>query len=277
MSARTVMSMPVADSADASVAAIAGSAEIAVAVTERTARESVAVARSHGEKFFEQIVWQVENEVWTLLGYDSWDAMREGEYGDLGVVAPRADRPELVARLRARGLTQQSIGDTLGVDQATVSRLNMQSHIEDEPPAPVTNSRGQQRPGSYMVKHKSTEETTETFDPATGEQIETFECVVCHATFGSDRWNEGDVCDECELNRAGIRPEKRSNRRPLMDAARDAGWNLRKAIEKVERIADDDRFARNKEEMATQLRSHLRYVIDSCQRIIDDLDQSRKD
>ena len=39
-----------------------------------------------------------------------------------GIVAPRADRPELVARLRSRGLTQKQIGDTIGVSEASVSR-----------------------------------------------------------------------------------------------------------------------------------------------------------
>ena len=41
----------------------------------------------------------------------------------------------------SEGLTQQSIGDTLGVADRTVGRdLNRQMSDEDEPPAPVTNS-----------------------------------------------------------------------------------------------------------------------------------------
>ena len=77
-----------------------------------------------------------------------WTPLGACVAGELGVVAPRADRPELVARLRARGLTQQSIGDTLGVHHSTVADdLNAEIRNEDEPPAPVTNSRGQQRPG----------------------------------------------------------------------------------------------------------------------------------
>ncbi len=118
-------------------------------------RESIAVAKSHGEKFFEQIVWQVENEVWTILGYKSWDEMREAEYADMGVVAPRADRPELVQRLRSKGLTQQQIAGTLGVSHQTVGReLNVQ--MDNEPAEPITNSRGQQRPATYERKARRT-------------------------------------------------------------------------------------------------------------------------
>jgi len=51
----------------------------------------------------------------------SQDEMREAEYGGAAVIVPRADRPELVARLRREGLSQQQIGDTLGVSQQTIS------------------------------------------------------------------------------------------------------------------------------------------------------------
>jgi hypothetical protein len=52
-------------------------------------------------------------------------------------------------------MTQQQIADTLGVDQATVSRdVNMQMHIEDSP-ATITNSRGQQRPATYTPVHSA--------------------------------------------------------------------------------------------------------------------------
>lgn len=71
--------------------------------------------------------------------------MRESEYADLGVVAPRADRPELVSRLRAKGLTQQQIPDTVGVHKATISR-EVANATSDDQSATITNSRGQQRP-----------------------------------------------------------------------------------------------------------------------------------
>ena len=62
------------------------------------------------------------------------------------------------------------------------------------------------------------------------------------------------------------RPAPRATpRRALVDTARDAGQELRKAVERLERIAADDRFARNKEEVAAHLRHHLDRAIEVCQ------------
>lgn len=118
-----------------------------IQISYASALESVAVAKSHGEKFFEQIVWQVENRAWEVLGYDSWDDMRLTEYGGLGVVAPAADRPELVSRLRKSGLTQKEIGGTLGVHESTASRHL--ANASSDGPETIKNSRGQERPTSY--------------------------------------------------------------------------------------------------------------------------------
>lgn len=80
----------------------------------------------------------------------SWDEMREVEYADLGVVAPRADRPELVSRLKARGLPNTTIADTAGVTERQVRRdLSSTGHLSGSG-ATVTNSRGQQRPATYQ-------------------------------------------------------------------------------------------------------------------------------
>lgn len=57
-------------------------------------------------------------------------------------------------------------------------------------------------------------------------------------------------------------------RKPLTDSARDAGWDLRKAAERLQRIADDDRFDGHKEQVAPHLRSHLTNAIEVCQELL---------
>lgn len=57
-------------------------------------------------------------------------------------------------------------------------------------------------------------------------------------------------------------------RRPLPDTARDAGWDLRKSVERLQRIADDDRFATNKQQVAPLLRSHLENAVEVCQDLL---------
>lgn len=197
-----------------------------VIITHGDVRDSIAVARSHGEKFFEQIVWQVENEVWTILGYASWDEMREAEYGDMGVVAPRSDRPELVSRLRRQGLTQREIGATLGVSQRQVSSdLNSRTSIED-PAVTITNSRGQERPASYAPRPAPPEPTAGPSAP---------------------------------------------RRRALEDAFFDAFMDLQKRVATLTNLSTDDRFPRNKEQIAAKYRNDLLLARDALDRLIGQL------
>lgn len=62
-------------------------------------------------------------------------------------------------------------------------------------------------------------------------------------------------------------------RRPLPDAARDAGWDLRRAVERLERITADDRFATNREQVADMLRDHLLNTVKACQGLLDQINQ----
>ena len=64
-------------------------------------------------------------------------------------------------------------------------------------------------------------------------------------------------------------PAAPPRRKPITDQARDAGWELRKAVERIERIAADDRFSAQIEKMTPQLRGHLTDAITSCQAVLD--------
>ena len=122
-----------------------------MAVTEDRVRASIATARTHLEAAAEQIIWQVENEVWTVLGYDSWDAMREAEYGGAACMVPSGSRPRIVGRLRELGLKQREIAATVGVSVGTV---NGDLKFSSEHDTTITNARGQQRPASYAKRDK---------------------------------------------------------------------------------------------------------------------------
>jgi hypothetical protein len=54
------------------------------------------------------------------------------------------------------------------------------------------------------------------------------------------------------------------SRAPLPDAAGRAGWELRKSVERVQRILEDDRYPANREAVDAQLRPQLGYTIDTC-------------
>lgn len=128
--------------------------EIVDAPSYADVRESINAAKASLEAAAEQIVWQIENRVWLVLGHADWNAMREQEYGGAAFMVPRAERPELVARMRQAGLTQQEIADTAGVGVGTVNRdlADFPDGKSAAPPPPITNARGQQRPASYAPR-----------------------------------------------------------------------------------------------------------------------------
>ena len=140
-----------------------------VVVTASEVRESIDRAKAGALTFWREVQWQVENEAWTALGYESLDQFWDAEYMALNVGIARSDRPELVLSFRKAGQTQQQIAEKLNVNQATVSRdvVNMQKHNHDLP-ATVTNSRGQERPSTY-AKPATTLRDAGVVDMATGE------------------------------------------------------------------------------------------------------------
>lgn len=115
-------------------------------VTYADVRTSIDTAKASLEHAAEQIVWQIENRAWAILGYADWNEMREAEYGGAAFMVPREDRPELLTRMRQSGLTNVEIAATAGVSEITVRR-DLQSTNDDS--APVINTRGQVRPATY--------------------------------------------------------------------------------------------------------------------------------
>lgn len=211
--------------------------------TKAEANASVERAIDHAEGFWSEIQWQAEHKAWESLGYASFDELWERRYSSLGVRISREERPELVAALRGIGQTQQGIADKLGVNHATVSRdlanaNSGSSELRSQPtnvdsPATITNSRGQERPASYAPRG---------VDPDTGE-----------------------ILDEAP---APANPR----RRPITDAFFEATYDLGKLVERIERLTEDDRFSRNKNEIAQSRKSDLVRAADTLDSILRQLD-----
>ena len=146
-----------------------------IVVTASEVRESIDRAKAGALTFWQEVQWQVENEAWTALGYESLDQFWDAEYMALNVGIARSDRPELVLSFRKAGQTQQQIAEKLNVNQATVGRdlANMQKHNRDLPET-ITDSRGQERPATYRKHeppHVVNADTGEVIDKATGEIV----------------------------------------------------------------------------------------------------------
>lgn len=173
-------------------------------ITPDHVRASIRRARKSLEDAASEIVWQIEMEAWRTLGYSSWTAMREAEYGGAAFMVPSKSRPEIVARIREAGLTQREAAATAGVTERTIRNDLTSTGNFSGSEAVITNSRGQQRPATYqrtereddvidaeVIEDDELRVNTETGEilpnnketgSAATEPVETTTCPTCHGT-----------------------------------------------------------------------------------------------
>lgn len=156
--------------------------------------------------------WQLIQEAytsrtWAVLGYDTWDAYCAEEFGGSRLRLPREERQEVVASLRESGLSVRAIASATGVDRNTV-RTDLRQVGETHPPE-IQGADGK------------------TYNPR---------LVQSYATSMADHdWTPAET------------PEPKAKRRPLPEAFTDAGRDLTRATEKLARLTEDDRFAKNRD------------------------------
>ena len=97
-----------------------------VRLTEADARALVARGQAAITKAIEAMaelravlppLW--EGRAWTVLGYESWEAMCRAEFG---LRLPRVERQQLAGELAEEGMTGRAIAFGLGVDPDTINR-----------------------------------------------------------------------------------------------------------------------------------------------------------
>lgn len=158
--------------------------------------------------------WQLIREAyttrtWAVLGYDTWDAYCTAEFGETRLRLPREERQEVVASLRDSGLSVRAIAAATGVNRETIRQEVAAAGDKKLSPRPVMGTDGK--------------------------------------TYTVIREPELQVID-AELVDEPARPEPpKVKRRPLPEAFTDAGRDLTRAAERLARLTEDDRFARNRE------------------------------
>lgn len=185
---------------------------------------------------------------WHALGYESWDRYVEAEFTAARLALPREERRELVAYFREQGMSTRAIAAATGVSREQVRRdTNVSPAAEPSNVVGIDGKTYTPRQAEPEVVDAEIVED-QTLPPITAEEI-------------------------AELREVETRPQpdSQARRRPITDQSRDAGWELRKAIERIERIAADDRFTRNKNEVAAHLRGHLINAVEVCQDLLDRL------
>lgn len=201
------------------------------------------------EAVWDLITTAYTERAWAVLGYQSWDDYCTREFGTSRLRLPREERQEVVASLRESGLSIRAIAAATGLGRGTVER-EVEEPVPNGTPEPrlITGTDGK----TYTPKLHEGSSFARGLAEAANDQ-----------TVSSD-WLDTDTAD------AEVEPQPAAPRRKaLTDQARDAGWDLRKAVERLERIAADDRFEGQKEKVTRHLRGHLANAIEVCQDLLD--------
>lgn len=197
-----------------------------------------------------------ESNAHVTLGYASWTAYLADVLGETQLRLEREVRQELVAELTSQGMSTRAIAPIVGVDRKTVERDVRGTFV---PP----DRRGNEHTDEQWADYADAMNV----DPDTGEIIdaEIVEPEPARSIEGLD----GKTYTAT--------PMRTPQRKALPDAAKDIGWELRKATEKLQRLTEDNRFPRNKNEVASHIRGHLMFTVEVCQDLLDVLNQSQED
>ncbi|MEC3953804.1 hypothetical protein VMT65_12260 [Nocardia sp. CDC153] len=203
-----------------------------------TARELTDQIKAGAEVLWQLIAQAYLDRVWEALGYSSWDEYCAQEFGECRVRLPREERREIVASMREIGLSTRAIAAATGVNFATVSRDL--AGVANATRGPVFGGDGK----TYPAKEADT------------EQIPSQKPSPQQPDFGSDQGNGS--------------PSPR-RRRPIAEAFEAVRYDLLKRAESLARLAADDRFDRNAEQLAQRYRFDLIQARDAIQAVIDRL------
>lgn len=164
---------------------------------------------------------------WDILGYETWDAYIDGEYGEHRVRLPREQRREIVAGMSAAGMSSRAIGTAVGSSYATVQRdlEASDTNVSVDEPRTVLSLDGRERPATRQAPEENF-------------------------------WNEpgADEVVDAELVDEPARVEPPKPKRPPLDKTfMSARVDLERAANRLGFIANDDRFPRNRQMVHGQM------------------------
>lgn len=210
-----------------------------IRLTAHTARESI-------EKLHALVDEAKAGNAHLALGYASWTAYLADVMGEEPLRLARDQRQELVGFLAGEGMSTRAIAPIVGVKQPQVVKdLAEQRQViptESPEPAPQETAR------SVVAAAFARRDEPTSPPKVTGLDGKTY------------------------AKPAPAAP-KTPQRRALPDQFFDASYDLQKVVERIERLAADDRFPQNKEQISAKHRSDLLRGIDALQGVVDRLPQ----
>lgn len=110
------------------------------------AKRRVDRVKSGVERIWDDLVVLYRERAWSVLGYQSWDALCDAEFGGTRIALPRQQRQEVVCDLRESGMSTRAIASAVGVDQKTVvNDLRTTEEYSSVAPLTITGLDGRTR------------------------------------------------------------------------------------------------------------------------------------
>ena len=119
-------------------------------LTSSQARELTDRIRVTLDGLWDLVIEAFHGRAHAALGYPSWDAYCNAEFGSNRIKLPREERQETVRSLREAGLSIKSIGPALGIDRNTV-RSDLRQGGEFHPPVESVGTDGKTYPAPANV------------------------------------------------------------------------------------------------------------------------------
>lgn len=208
-----------------------------VALTASQARELTEEIKHHVTVVWNLVVRAYTARAWSALGYSSWDDYCTREFGTARLRLPREERAEVVSSLRESGLSIRAIASATGIDKNTV-----QSDLNEV----------------YEIH---------TPEPEVNEDVLAEELIAAHAEPAPVIGVDGKTYTAARSAPKPPPQPEHPRRKPIADSARDIALDLKNITVRLEKLLADDRFARNADQVAAQIRHHLSRAIEVCQQV----------
>jgi hypothetical protein len=225
-----------------------------------------------------ELIKQAYNErAWDALGYASWDDYCTREFGSSRIRLPREERAEVVSSLRESGLSIRAIAAATGIDSKTVqSDLKAGVGISHTSPQPEPVDVDEADDTADCIHCGQTLPLTNLYEGGMG-----YECDPCVTPDEDDVDTESLVApipaptitgtDGKKYPQKPAAP-KEPRRKPITDAFDSASYDLKKVVERVVRLVQDDRFTKNKDQISGANLSDLVRVRDALNGVIQQLE-----
>jgi hypothetical protein len=204
-----------------------------------------------------------------LLGYESWTAYVSDVFGEQPLRLEKDLRREFVKELSGEGMSTRAIAPIVGASQKTVSRDISTESNDSVEPVPVSSDDFEVAAPDYeepttlspilSVEHH---DITEPVDPVTGEiEDEPEEQTRSITGLNGKRYTVPE------------RQPTKPHRNPLPEQFTHRVVELNRVVSSLSRLAEDDRFNNNKQNIALTNGSDIKRAVDALSKVVEQLNK----